>query len=136
MTRHHYGISALVSQTSFRGETSGGVAKCRQCTQVSLYFSVSITFPFPSKQDNFTNASLDYNLLYLIDFRFVYHDLHQKRLNDAWLYGDKPLILEFLLYSPVEQPLNPTSNNNRDRMVNSFTKSSMVTTNHVANSLW
>ena len=111
MTRHHYGISALVSQTSFREETSGGVAKCRQFTQVSLYFSVSITFPFPSKQDNFTNASLDYNLLYLIDFRFVYLDLHQKRLNDAWLYGDKPLILKFLLYSPVAQPLNSTSNN-------------------------
>ena len=29
MTRHQYGISALVSQTSFRGETTGGVAKCR-----------------------------------------------------------------------------------------------------------
>ena len=27
MTRHLYGISALVSQTSFRGETSGGVTK-------------------------------------------------------------------------------------------------------------
>ena len=27
--RHQYGISALVSQTSFCGETSGGVAKCR-----------------------------------------------------------------------------------------------------------
>ena len=27
VTRHQYGISALVSQTSFRGETSGGVAK-------------------------------------------------------------------------------------------------------------
>ena len=26
-TRHHCGISALVSQTSFRGESSGGVAK-------------------------------------------------------------------------------------------------------------
>ena len=29
VTRHQYGISALISQTSFRGETSGGVAKCR-----------------------------------------------------------------------------------------------------------
>ena len=29
MTRHKYGISALVSQTSFLEETSGGVAKCR-----------------------------------------------------------------------------------------------------------
>ena len=29
MTRHQYGISALVSQTSFCGETSGGVTNCR-----------------------------------------------------------------------------------------------------------
>ena len=28
-TRHRYGISALVSQTSFGGETSDSVAKCR-----------------------------------------------------------------------------------------------------------
>ena len=27
--RHQYGIPALVPQTSFGGETSGGVAKCR-----------------------------------------------------------------------------------------------------------
>ena len=29
VTRHQYGIAALVFQTSFRGETSGGVLKCR-----------------------------------------------------------------------------------------------------------
>ena len=29
MTHHQYGISSLVPQTSFRGETFGGVAKCR-----------------------------------------------------------------------------------------------------------
>ena len=28
VSSHQYGISALVSQTSFRGETSGGVVKC------------------------------------------------------------------------------------------------------------
>ena len=28
VTRHQYGISVLVSQTSFRGETSGAVVKC------------------------------------------------------------------------------------------------------------
>ena len=28
VTRHQYGVSALVSQTSFRGETVSGVAKC------------------------------------------------------------------------------------------------------------
>ena len=27
LTRHQYGISALISQTSFRGETRGGVAE-------------------------------------------------------------------------------------------------------------
>ena len=35
VTRHQYGISALVSQTSFGGETSGSVAKCRMFSQVS-----------------------------------------------------------------------------------------------------
>jgi len=29
VTRHQYGISALVSQTSFGEETNGGIAKCR-----------------------------------------------------------------------------------------------------------
>ena len=29
VTRHQYGISALVSQTSFGGETSGMVTKCQ-----------------------------------------------------------------------------------------------------------
>ena len=28
VTRHQYGISALVSQTSFHGDTSGSVTKC------------------------------------------------------------------------------------------------------------
>ena len=33
VTRHQYGISALVSQMSFDGETSGSVAKCRLFSQ-------------------------------------------------------------------------------------------------------
>ena len=33
VTRHEYEISALVSQTSFGGETSGSVAKCRLFSQ-------------------------------------------------------------------------------------------------------
>ena len=32
---HQYGISMLVSQTSFGGETSDSVAKCRLFSQVS-----------------------------------------------------------------------------------------------------
>ena len=33
MSRHQYGISALISQSSFRVETSGGVEKCRLFSQ-------------------------------------------------------------------------------------------------------
>ena len=38
VTRHQYGISALVSQTSFRRETSGGVAKLACVASVSVRF--------------------------------------------------------------------------------------------------
>ena len=44
--RHQYGISSLVSQTSFRGETSGGVAaKCRLFSQ-AIFSLVFLSF-FP-----------------------------------------------------------------------------------------
>ena len=33
MIRHQYGISAVIPRTSFAGETSGGVAKCRLFSQ-------------------------------------------------------------------------------------------------------
>ena len=33
---HQYGISALVSQTSFGGETSGSVAKCQLFSQANI----------------------------------------------------------------------------------------------------
>ena len=35
LTRHQCGISVLVSQTSFREETVGGVAKCRLFSQAT-----------------------------------------------------------------------------------------------------
>ena len=35
VTRHQYGISALVSQTSFGGETSGSVAESRLFSQAT-----------------------------------------------------------------------------------------------------
>ena len=41
VTRHQYGISALVSQTSFGGETSGSVAKCRLFSQAIITFTLS-----------------------------------------------------------------------------------------------
>ena len=36
MTRHQYGISGLVSQTSFRTESRGGIAKCRLFSQARI----------------------------------------------------------------------------------------------------
>ena len=48
MTRHQYGISALISQTSFGGETSNSVAKCRLFSQaISGYTDVSPVAPTP-----------------------------------------------------------------------------------------
>ena len=45
VTRQQYGISALISQTSFRGEISDGVAKCRLFPQATALFT-SIVFKF------------------------------------------------------------------------------------------
>jgi len=42
VTRHQYGISALVSQTSFRGKTSGGVAKCLLFSQARLLLEIHV----------------------------------------------------------------------------------------------
>ena len=36
VTRHQYGISVLVFQTSFGGETNGSVAKCRLFSQAII----------------------------------------------------------------------------------------------------
>ena len=42
VTRRQYGISALVSQTSFGGETVGRVAKCLLFSQTYFYFLLSM----------------------------------------------------------------------------------------------
>ena len=47
VTRHQYGISALVSQTSFGGETSGSVAKCRLFSQARVTGACKVV-PFSS----------------------------------------------------------------------------------------
>ena len=39
---HHYGISALVSQTSFGGKTSGSVAECRLFSQAIIFGALLI----------------------------------------------------------------------------------------------
>ena len=45
MTRHQCGISALVSHTSFGGETSGSVAKCRLFSQARILPKVVVDLP-------------------------------------------------------------------------------------------
>ena len=42
MTRHQYGISALVPQTSLLGETSDGVAKWRLFSQANELNNLSL----------------------------------------------------------------------------------------------
>ena len=58
MSRHQYGISVLVCQTSFRGETSCGVTKCPlfspageavysaqyRCSTAYVFFAMLLTF--------------------------------------------------------------------------------------------
>ena len=51
VTRHQYGISALVSQTSFGGETSGSVAKCRLFSQVKPTFVFFFTAKFEQAKE-------------------------------------------------------------------------------------
>ena len=58
VTRHQYGISAIVCQTSFRAETSGGVAKCRLFSQATRGSSAK-------KRANSKPLSYKLNIFYL-----------------------------------------------------------------------
>ena len=60
-TRHQYGISALVFQTSFRGETSGGVAKCPR------FFSGSM-WSF-SNDDGDGNENISYKVIFSLQLQ-------------------------------------------------------------------
>ena len=51
VTGHQYGISSLVSETSSRGETSGGVAKCQLFSQIKR-----VKCPVPTGQRTRGNA--------------------------------------------------------------------------------
>ena len=55
VSRHQYGISALVSQKSFRGETSGSVGKCRLFSQAMSLYHLSVS---RAKQNHEESAEL------------------------------------------------------------------------------
>ena len=69
VTRHQYGISVLVSQTSFGGETSGNVAKCRLFSLAKQYrvcptfveLNLGATHNAPSESD-VAPVSLSYSV--------------------------------------------------------------------------
>ena len=52
VTRHQCGISVLVPQTSFRKETSGGVAKCRLFSQANILNVVAAEVISQSRRDD------------------------------------------------------------------------------------
>ena len=51
VARHHYAISARVSQTSFRGETRGDVAKCQLFSQDLRHSQGSFIHVFSKRSD-------------------------------------------------------------------------------------
>ena len=57
LTRHQYGISALVSQTSFRGKTSGRVAECLLFSQARLLLEIHIPLVSCNKCSFFLSLS-------------------------------------------------------------------------------
>ena len=51
VTRHQYGISELVSQTSFRGKTRGDAAKCRLFSQDQRHSRGTFIYVFSKLSD-------------------------------------------------------------------------------------
>ena len=74
---HQYGISVLVSQTSFRGETVGGVAKCHLFSQATVMAEnlVIILWPFLMGETNPWQGGCHNNLICKL-----------KRNSWLWLY--------------------------------------------------
>ena len=63
MTRHQYGISGLTSQTSFRGDTSADVTKCRlfsQAKKLSCFTSGIIPHSARPPSTNQSHARLTF----------------------------------------------------------------------------
>ena len=85
VTHHQYGFSVLVSQTSFREETSGGVAKCRLFRQASLVLFKCIKrensfFFFQGQQNPAKIASEHIDL----DIRKNNHSVNLTTVNATW----------------------------------------------------
>ena len=67
-THHQYAISALVSQTSFSGETSGDVAKCRLFSQPSWEVMKLTYFPalFPVFVSSLNTVEFEFEFGFIV----------------------------------------------------------------------
>ena len=84
VTRHQYGISALVSQTSFRAETSGCVAKCR-------LFSTQDTLINSERDDRLDLPTVYHFLLKSCDHRGSHNFYYLPKKRRSWLKGLSPV---------------------------------------------
>ena len=82
--RHQYGISALVSQTSFRAETSGCVAKCR-------LFSTQDTLINSERDDRLDLPTVYHFLLKSCDHRGSHNFYYLPKKRRSWLKGLSPV---------------------------------------------
>ena len=71
VTRHHYGISPVVAQTSFRGKTDGGVAK--MSAVFSGYESPSNTFYLVKMITNILKKANDQGITLVVSFSSIIH---------------------------------------------------------------
>ena len=70
VTRHRYGISAFVSQTSFRGKTRDGVAKCQLFLR--LRFLKLFFFNFTNLLNYLNTTRLELPLLLVVCVRIYF----------------------------------------------------------------
>ena len=78
VTFHQYGISALVSQTSFRGEIVGGIAKCHLFSQPTITDKNTRLIVNVSQETATINRKSKNNLPQSV-FSHNYQPLRQKR---------------------------------------------------------
>ena len=91
MTRHKYGISALVSQTSFLEETSGGVAECRLFAKPAratfavrrLTLAWGFNRPFPSSPGPLYQNEIKCSAF---DMQMIFHSHANKTRLCTWPY--------------------------------------------------
>ena len=76
MSRHQYGISAVVSQTSFRGETGGGVVECVLFSQ-----AISAALGLISRYSVFWCEDSEVNFVAILAFQLIWSPIGWNLVN-------------------------------------------------------